>query len=234
LLPPIPAKLLKVDEVTAGEHFSLEANDTCFYIWEYAVRRSYAAGPTNQLVKNLKIKPSEIAQAPARRRYKQRAVDHAARAVRDLLGRAAAEGQYSFVPVPSSKAIGDTDHDDLTTRVLERAFSGWKSDVQPILRVKRSMPADHESAERMTYDELLALTEVSPPANPLRATIVILDDVLNSGKHFKVAKSLLSALCPTAAILGLFIARCTRSPDAAAGCPNRRSGSANTGRTSCR
>ncbi len=213
MLPPIPAKLLKVDEVTAGEHFSLEANDTCFYIWEYAVRRSYAAGPTNQLVKNLKIKPSEIAQAPARRRYKQRAVDHAARAVRELLGQAAAEGPYSFVPVPSSKAIGDADHDDRTTRVLERAFSSWKSDVQPILRVKRSMPADHESVERMTYDELLALTEVSPPPNPLRATIVILDDVLNSGKHFKVAKSLLSAEYPGAAILGLFIARCTRLPD---------------------
>jgi hypothetical protein len=65
LLPPIPEKLLKIDEVTAAEHFSLDATDACFYIWEYAVHQGYAAGPTNQLIKNLKIKPSEIAKTPA-------------------------------------------------------------------------------------------------------------------------------------------------------------------------
>jgi len=201
---------LKIDDVTAGEHFSLDANDTCFYIWEYAVRQGYTAGPTNQLIKNLKIKPSEIAKTPARQHYKQQAINHAAKAIRNLLGQQTAEGQYSFVPIPSSKAMGDTDHDDRTAQVLERAFSSWKSDVQPILRVRRSMQADHESADRMTYDELLALTEVLQPMSPLRTTIVILDDVLNSGKHFKVAKSLLAIANPTATILGLFIARCTR------------------------
>ena len=75
------------------------------------------------------------------------------------------------------------------------------------------MRADHEGTDRMTHDELLALTEVIQPAQPLRTTIVILDDVLNSGKHFKVAKSLLSARNPNATILGLFIARCTRARD---------------------
>jgi predicted amidophosphoribosyltransferase len=213
LLPPIPEKLLKIDDVTAGEHFSLDATDTCFYIWEYAARQGYTAGPTNQLIKNLKIKPSEIAKTPARQYYKQQAINHAAKAVRNLLGQQSAEGQYSFVPVPSSKAIGDTDHDDRIVQVLERAFSGWKSDVRQILRVRRSMQADHESTDRMTYDELLAFTEVLQLTKPLRTTIVILDDVLNSGKHFKVAKSLLSIANPTATILGLFLARCTRERD---------------------
>lgn len=211
MLPPIPDKLLKIDDVTAGEHFSLDGNDTCFYIWEYAVRQGYTAGPTNQLIKNLKIKPSEIAKTPRRQYYKQQAIDHAAKAVRDLLGQQTAEGEYSFVPVPSSKASGDLDHDDRTSQVLQRAFNGWNSDVQPILRVRRSMKADHESNDRMTLDELLALTDVLQPITPLRSTIVILDDVLNSGKHFKVAKSLISAAYRTATILGLFIARCTRA-----------------------
>jgi predicted amidophosphoribosyltransferase len=214
LLPPIPEKLLKIDDVTAAEHFSLDATDACFYIWEYAVRRGYAAGPTNQLIKNLKIKPSEIAKTPARQYYKQKAIDHAAKAIRKLLGQQTAEGPYSFVPVPSSKAIGDPDHDDRTAQVLQRALSGWQSDVQPILRVRRTMRADHESTDRMTYDELLALTELLQPAKPLRTTIIILDDVLNSGKHFKVAKSLLSNATPNTTILGLFIARCTRERDA--------------------
>ncbi len=213
MLPPIPEKLLKIDDVTAAEHFSLDATDSCFYIWEYAVRQGYTAGPTNQLIKNLKIKPSEIARTPARQFYKEQAIDHAAKALRNLLGRQTAEGRYSFVPVPSSKAIGDPEYDDRNAQVLQRAFSGWQCDVQPILRVRRSMRADHESTDRMTHDELLALTEPLRPAQPLRATIIVLDDVLNSGKHFKVAKSLLSAANPTAAIFGLFLARCTRERD---------------------
>lgn len=210
MLPPIPEKLLKIDDVTVAEHFSLDATDACFYIWEYAVRQAYTAGPTNQLIKNLKIKPSEIAKTPARQYYKQQAIDHAATALRNLLGQQTAEGQYSFVPVPSSKAIGDPDYDDRNAQALQRAFSGWQSDVQPILRVKRSMRADHEGTDRMTHDDLLALTELLAPKTPPRRTIVVLDDVLNSGKHFKVAKSLLSAAYPTATIFGLFLARCVR------------------------
>ncbi len=193
-----------------GEHFSLDATDTCFYIWEYAARKNHAAGPTNQLIKNLKIKPSEMEKTPSRRYYKQQAIGHAAKALRELLGRQTAEGEFSFVPVPSSKAIGDIDHDDRIAQILQCAFSGWPSDVQPILRIGHSMQADHESADRTTYDDLLALTEVLPPVKPLRRTIVILDDVLNSGKHFKVAKSLLTAANPAATVLGLFIARCIR------------------------
>ena len=213
MLPPIPDKLLKIDDVTAAEHFSLDATDACFYVWEYAVRQGYTAGPTNQLIINLKIKPSVLAKTPTRKFYKEQAIDHAAKALRNLLGQQTAEGQYSFVPVPSSKAIGDQDYDDRNAQVLQRAFSGWQFDVQPILRVRRSMRADHEGTDRMTHDELLALTELLRPAQPLRATIIVLDDVVNSGKHFKVAKSLLSAAYPTATIFGLFLARCIRETE---------------------
>lgn len=94
--------------------------------------------------------------------------------------------------------------------VLENAFNGWSSDLQPILAVKETMQADHESVDRMTFDDLLALTEVLPSTTPVHKTIVILDDVLNSGKHFKVAKLLLSMAHPTATILGIFLARCIR------------------------
>lgn len=211
MLPPIPDRLLKIDEVTVGEHFSLDAADTCFYIWEYAARKGYTAGPTNHLIKNLKIKPGELATAPARRRYKQQAIDHAANALRKLLGQQTVEGPYSFVPIPPSKAIGDADYDDRISQLVERAFSGWNFDLQPILRIKQSMPADHETAGRINHDGLHDLMEVLQPVRPVRSTIIILDDVLNSGKHFKVAKSLISLAHPGASICGLFLARCTRN-----------------------
>lgn len=196
-----------------GEHSLLEESDGCFYIWEYATRKGYAAGPTNQFIKNLKIKPGEIAKTSKRQYYKEKAIDHAASALRTLLGRQTAEGSYSFVPVPCSKAIGHPEYDDRLNEVLRRAFGGWRADLRPILQMRNSAQADHETTDRMSYDALLEITGIKPPAGNLGSTIVIVDDVLNSGKHFKVAKALLSKAYPEAEILGVFLARCVRPQD---------------------
>ena len=77
MLPPIPEKLRKIDDSTVGEHFSLDGFDRCYYIWEYAARKRYNFSPANQLVWNLKIKPSAVAITPARNRYKLEAIAHA-------------------------------------------------------------------------------------------------------------------------------------------------------------
>ncbi len=213
MLPPIPARLSRIDEVTVAKHFSLDGADRCLYVWEYAARRGYAAGPTNQFIKNLKIKPSELTDSAERRIFKRRAIEHAAQALRLLLGRDAAEGQYTFVPMPCSKSAGDPDYDDRMHEVLARAFSGWSADVRPVLRLRCSTPADHEQRDRMRYDELLRFTELERPCTALRPTVVIVDDVLNSGKHFKVAQCLLTQASPAATVIGLFLARCIRGRD---------------------
>jgi hypothetical protein len=61
LLPSIPQRLLQIDETTVGEHFSLAASDFCYYVWEYTAGQRYDFSPTNQLIANLKIKPTAIA-----------------------------------------------------------------------------------------------------------------------------------------------------------------------------
>jgi hypoxanthine-guanine phosphoribosyltransferase len=79
------------------------------------------------------------------------------------------------------------------------------------LRLKHSTPADHESAERLSFDELLGITELEESFDSApRQLIVIVDDVLNSGKHFKVAQSLIQDRYPRAEIRGVFLARCAR------------------------
>jgi adenine/guanine phosphoribosyltransferase-like PRPP-binding protein len=47
-------------------------------------------------------------------------------------------------------------------------------------------------------------------AAPPRANIAIVDDVLSSGKHFKVAQAHLSRRFPGVPVTGIFIARCVR------------------------
>jgi hypothetical protein len=211
LLPPIPAKLTRIDESTFGEHFSLEASDRCFYIWEYTAGRRYDFSPTNQLIKNLKIKPSSIAKAPKREFYKQQALDHAARALRSFVRRALVEERATFIPVPGSKAAGDPDHDPRMLYVLKRAFQGWSADIRPMLELTQSIPADHETSERIAFHDLHAVSSLNDTSGqPLRPMVVIVDDVLNSGKHFKVAQALIGAKDPNADVRGLFLARCIR------------------------
>jgi hypothetical protein len=211
LSPPIPQKLLRIDESTVGQHFSLRDGDPCYYIWEYTAGKGYDFSPTNQLISNLKIKPSWIEKSPKRDYYKQRAIEHAAAGLLHFLPRAYVEQRATFVPVPGSKAVGDPDYDPRMLRVLQRAFQDWSADVRPMLELTHSIPADHETADRISYDELLEISRLNDPSGkPLRPIVIVVDDVLNSGKHFKVAQTLISAQAPTAEIRGLFVTRCIR------------------------
>lgn len=217
MLPPIPEKLWKIDESTVGQHFSLRATDQCYYFWEYTAGKRYDFSPTNQLISNLKIKPTQIAKSPGRNRWKQQAIDHSAAALRRLLGQAYAEQRATFIPLPGSKAAGDPDHDDRMLKVLQHAFQGWAVDVRPVLELTQSTAADHESTARLSYEELLAITRLNDPSGTAaRPVVVIVDDVLTSGKHFKVGQTLISAQYGNVDIRGLFLARCIRDTAAAA------------------
>ncbi len=212
MLPEIPDKLWQIDEVTVAEHFSLGATDRCFYVWEYAPRKGYAHSPTNQLIRNLKIEPTALLANPARQQYKDTAIAHGGRALRHLIPRVFVEEHATFVPVPGSKARGHPDFDDRMRRVLDAAFSGYGADVRDLLTVSQSMVADHRGS-RLPYDELRQLTRVTDdPNGPPRPVIVVVDDVLNSGKHFQVAKRVLTERYPSAEVRGLFLARCVRDP----------------------
>ncbi len=212
MLPPIPRKLWRIDDSTVGEHFSLDPTDRCYYIWEYAARQRYDFSPPNQLLFNLKIKPTAIAEVPTRGRHKQEAIAHAGAALRRLIAREFVESHATFVPIPCSKARADADYDNRLHRVLTQAFLGWNADVREWLTLTRSTLADHESEERLTFDELREITQLKTSGPEPRPVIVLVDDVLNSGKHFKVARSLLRTRYPSTQVRAVFLARCVREP----------------------
>jgi hypothetical protein len=211
LLPPIPQKLWKIDDSTVGDHFFLDSTDQCFYIWEYAARKGYDFSPANKFVWNLKIKPSAIERSPLRQRHKLEAINHAGEALRGFISREFVEASATFIPIPCSKVTRDPEYDNRLARVLSTAFLGWKADIRDMLKITRSTPADHESAERLGFDELLCITEAAASTEALlRPIVVLVDDVLNSGKHFKVAQQRIRERYVGAEIRGLFLARCVR------------------------
>lgn len=215
--------MLQIDETTVGEHFDLETGDHCLYVWEYTAGQRYDFSPTNQLISNLKIKPSFIAAKPGRGHYKQQAISHSAAALRSLIQRNWIEQVGTLIPMPSSKIPGHAEFDDRIPRILHAAFNGFAADIRPLLEQTVSTDADHESTERMTYDDLRGITRINEPlaATPPRGNIAVFDDVLNSGKHFKVAQELLSERFPGTPIIGVFVARCIRVNPFAAIAPTR-------------
>ncbi len=161
MLPSIPQRLLQIDETTVGEHFSLAASDFCYYVWEYTAGQRYDFSPTNQLISNLKIKPTQIGVNPRRDRHKQQAISHSAAALRSLIQRTWVEQHGTFVPMPASKIPGHQDYDDRIHRLLQAAFTGFNADIRPMLEQTASTPADHESDDRLSHAALQGLTRIN-------------------------------------------------------------------------
>lgn len=209
----LPDRLTLIDDTNRGDHPYLEPGDRCFYFGEYFAGKSYKGGPTNQLVFNFKCKPAVAIANAGRAGYKSQAIQTIASGMRRVIGQQNVE-QYTWVPIPPSKAIGDPDYDDRLLRTLHLAFRGYNADIRPLIRQTASTPADHEQEHRLTRDALRAVLEVDMAAlqsASLRDGIILFDDVLNSGKHFKESERLLRRAIPEdVAIAGIFVTRCIR------------------------
>lgn len=174
---------------------------------------SYRGGDTNQLIVSFKCPPTTTAMNIGRGTWKSRAINEVAVAIRSAVGKRNAK-ELTWVPVPPSKAVGHADYDDRLSRTLEKAFLGFDADVRLLLRQATSTKSDHDSPERLTPEELLAIAELDRDAfnsRPIGRGIVLFDDVLASGKHFKCCETRLRDVVPPhVPIIGVFVARSVR------------------------
>lgn len=208
MLPRFPEQLRPVDATMLHEHRRLVPTDSCDFLWEYVPRQpaNWTAG--NQFIRDLKLTGSQLARLPARLRYKRAAIAHAGRALRRLLPRDWLT-DATFVPMPCSKARDGRDHDDRMLRVLDCALRDRGADIRELLQMQDSLRADHESRVRCSAMRLRRALCIASPHAP-RPLIILVDDVLNSGKHFRVASRMLTERWPDRQVRGLFLARCVR------------------------
>ena len=207
-----PQRLTKIDDLMRCDHVYLSEDDECYFIGEYTARIGYAYSATNQLVLNFK-KTMDRRGFPEWR-YKGRAIGEAAAALRTALEPMGAEALNSltFVPVPPSKAKDDPLYDDRLTRMLNLIRPDPRLDVREIIAQKYSTDAVHSSDVRPGPDEVEAMYEIDEGlTQPEPDVIVIVDDVLTTGAHFRAVQTVLSTRFPAVKIIGLFIAR--RVPD---------------------
>lgn len=158
----------------------------------------------NQLVSNIKKKPTlrNTSQWP----YKERAICDAGDAFRRSLSQQAFD-TITFVPIPPSKCRTDPLYDDRMRRVLDRMATHGPLDIRELVVQEQSLAAFHEGV-RLSPQQLAGYYSIAEQlVLPAPRSIVVVDDVLTSGCHFKAMQTVLRARFPMASIGGLFIAR---------------------------
>ncbi|AJQ92296.1 hypothetical protein [Gynuella sunshinyii] len=198
-------KFTQVDDSIRGDHYYLAPEDYCVFFGEYTARLGYSHSKTNQLIVNLKW--GMEFKGTSRFRYKDKAIKTVANCLRLI----ANPENLTFVPIPPSKASDDPLYDDRLVQILE-AFCKIMplAHFSEILKQKASTRSSHECADgnRLKPDELEANYEIdNSKFDEVRENIVIFDDMLTTGSHFKAAQSVLHRVLPDRKIAGLFIAR---------------------------
>ena len=198
-----------LDDLARTDHPYLGASDQCWCLARYVAGPGYRAGRVNQLITNLKCAPSVAAAEPLRRSHKDRAIELAAKAVRRAIKREWAES-VTWIPIPPSRVPGHVDFDDRLMRILRHAFNAYQVDIRNVLYQVRTQSADHVSNERLSMHHLYESIQVNCAAlagRPLRSHVVLFDDVLTTGKHYKCCERRLLEAVPGVSVCGLFLAR---------------------------
>lgn len=204
----------RIDDLTRGDHFHLTPDDQVLFLRE-RTSEGYKASETNQLISNLKIEPRFRNTNPNRWYYKTQAIEQCARELVEAVG--AGLLQVTSIPVPPSAARGTLEYDDRMLQVLNAAnryVRGGTLDIRELVVQREAIRAAHTNpGNRPSIEELYANYVIDEHyATPIPTTLVIVDDVLTAGNHFKAMHRKLLERFPQARTLGLCITRQKRDP----------------------
>jgi predicted amidophosphoribosyltransferase len=196
-------RLLQIDPT---EYQKLDADDECYYIGEYTSGGTYRASETNQLIHNLKKKPSV---PEAQLRYKRQAIQQAANQLRTVLRLDVVAQRFTIVPAPCSKLATDPEYDDRMFQVVNvlRAMEP-RLDVRRLVIATSVRPSQHEG-NRLSVGEIEASMGIDNGSlNPqLKRAVMIVDDVFTMGGTFKAMQRHVSKLPGVETVFGVFLAK---------------------------
>lgn len=203
-------KLNKIDEfiIHRKDHYYLTEDDIdiCAYLGEYIATGGFAASTTNNLINNFKIQPSETHRLP----HKQKAIDFFAKNLVQVLSHPWLK-TTTIVPIPPSKSKSDPNYDDRMNHLLKRIGNliGSELDVREFFIQNQSTEADHLSTQKRPNPEQRKsfYTINESLLKPLPKSLLIIDDMITTGSHFKAFKSMLAEAFPGIKIYGIFLSR---------------------------
>jgi predicted amidophosphoribosyltransferase len=119
------------------------------------------------------------------------------------------ENDLTLVPIPPSKIITNPEYDDRMARVCQLMVDGLaRPDARILIEAINDMDATHLGDHKPPPSELIANYRIScEDGYQPRIHILLLDDLLTTGSHFKACQQLLMETFPGVSVHGLFIAR---------------------------
>lgn len=193
-------KLWKKIDQAEDPPFCLDDSDICYYAREFVSRGGYQASEANNLISNFKKDPS-LKDTP-QWRHKLRVAQQFAVELDGLL-----PTDISIALIPSSKISSDPEYDprmDIMLGYLAKRRPDIK--VESPLRTKTSSTAVHQGGQRkvtaiMDNLEWLGLSNASLTG------LVLVDDVITSGAHYKACQRMVQRHAPAIELAGIFWAR---------------------------
>lgn len=187
-----------------GHPYHLACDDVCYYARERVSRGDFKKYETNQLIANFKKSP-ERRQNQFEWKHRTNAVHQFAREVALIFP---ADQEVCVASIPSSKVRTDPRYDsrfDDMFRVLKTLRPKLRV-CEPIVRTT-SIAAVHTSDEgRPRPHEVIQTLEWDDDYNDL-AHLVLIDDVLTTGAHFKACQQLALDHIPGLQVIGVFWAK---------------------------
>jgi hypothetical protein len=202
----MPIKI--IDELMMLNHSYLRRGDLCFFFGEYTSRAGYAHSTFNQFMNNFKKEPSK--RNSPEWKYKIEAINIAAQVLTKAIEDLDDVSNMVFSPIPPSKTKKHTDYDDRLLQVLNlssRLLNG-SIEIKELFESLIDRDPLHKSQQRLTPNQLAKnivfhkdLLETQP------REIVLFDDLITSGTHFRTCKDIINDVYPQILVTGLFIGR---------------------------
>ncbi len=197
-----PHRFRKIDALLRSFYPHIGGNDRCSYLYDYTAHGGYQHSDANQLILNFK-EPMKEKGKPGWH-YKESAIHDIAKAFTQNFAEFDMS-RYTFVPVPPSAAHGDPAHDDRIVQMLCRIQSP-QDERELIIQAETMQPALRDGTRNPDeYVKQYRINEKLVQAPP--SMILVVDDILRTGAHFRAAKTVLRERFPDVRISGLFVAR---------------------------
>jgi len=196
------SKLTKFDDETRSLHSFLRAEDDCYFFIECTARKGYSYSKANGFMTNLKKKPS--VKETYQWKHKLTAIRDAAETLSEELPQKWLK-KSTFVPIPPSKSKKHADYDDRMSKVLAKI---GKVDVRELVYQLKSMDATHTLKKRHKISDLVTNYKIDEElTDPEPTHIVIVDDMVTAGAHYRAMRRVLRKRFPEAPISAVFLSR---------------------------
>ncbi|EAI4083790.1 hypothetical protein APU48_01390 [Campylobacter jejuni] len=179
----------------------LEYNDECYYFLDYKPNSGF---DVNSLVFNFK-KDLSFKNHPSWH-YRNKAIEEFAKMINNSLSNIK-KNIFNIIPIPTSKPKTSIDFNNRLIQTMEELLKLDNSyKIIDCFDVKNNLVPSHHNGTRNPND--LKQEILFYPPNFFDKNIVLIDDVLTTGGHFKACKNiLLEKLDPNINIVGLFLAK---------------------------